>query len=92
MKRLAMIFVLCLPAGLTHGTFELEDPAARIFEELAAMREREAKQQLETNTVCEVDSETGDCSCIHEETGQKISVTREECEVRALKLSDIQER
>ena len=34
MRRLALIVMLCLISGMAHGTFELQDPAAIVIEEL----------------------------------------------------------
>ena len=90
MKRLALIVMLCLLAGMTYGTFELEDPAAQIFEELQASLDRQAMETLEENTLCAIDTDTDECICIHKETGGKILMTDNECVVRASKPSNIQ--
>jgi hypothetical protein len=91
MKRLALIVVLGLLAGTTHGTFELEDPAAQIFEDLQASRDRQAMQTLEKNTFCAINTDTKECYCIHKETGQMISLAHDECMSRVSKSSKIQE-
>ena len=46
MNRLAFIVVLGLLSGTTHGTFEVEDPAAEIFEELQALRDGHRDQRV----------------------------------------------
>jgi len=91
MKRIALLIVLSLLAGTIHGTFELEDPAAQIFEELQAWRDRQAMQTLEKSTLCAINTDTEECYCIHKDTGQMISMAHDECMSRASKSSKIQE-
>jgi hypothetical protein len=85
MKHIALIVVLCLLAGMTYGTFELEDPAAQIYEQQQASLDRQVKQTLEKDTLCAINTDTYKCSCIHKETGRKISMTHNECVPRASK-------
>ena len=85
MNRLALIVVLGLLSGTTHGTFELEDPAAEIFEELQASRELQEMQAPEKEIFCVMDTDTDECFCIHKETRQIISIAHNECVVRISK-------
>ena len=90
MKRLALIIILGLLSGTTHGTFEIEDPAAQIIEELLELRERQAMLAQEKETFCVIDTARNECFCIHRETRQEIAVTYEECVSRASEPSEIQ--
>jgi len=85
MNRLALIVVLGLLSGTTHGTFELEDPAAEIFEELQASRELQEMQAPEKEIFCVMDTDTNECFCIHKETRQVLSIAHNECVVRVSK-------
>ncbi len=43
---------------------------------------------VENDTVCTIDSDTGNCSCILQATGAEISKTEEECLAKASGESD----
>jgi len=90
MKFLALIIVLSLLTGAAHSTFELEDPAAELNEELQELSERQAMLALEKKTFCVIDTERNECFCIHKETRQEIEVTYDECVSRASEPSKIQ--
>jgi hypothetical protein len=85
MKRIAMIVPLGLLAGMAHGTFELEDPAAQIFEDQQISLDREAKLTPEEDTLCAINIETNICFCIHKKSERKISMPHNECVARASK-------
>lgn len=85
MRRLALIVVLGLLSGTTHGTFELEDPAAEIFEELQASRELQEMEAPEEKIFCVLDTDTNECFCIHKESRQVLSIAHNECVVRVSK-------
>ncbi len=84
MKRFALLAMLCLPLGTVHGTFELEDPANQIIEELRAEKEREEQEERKLQAICTVDAETRACSCVHRENGDEIRMNREDCIIRAV--------
>lgn len=53
----------------------------------AAERERRKAAELYKNTACGINEDTGRCSCIHEKTGQKISLAQDECKKRARQIT-----
>ena len=68
----------------------LEQAAQQTMELLEEQRKREeamqadrARARLERNTLCAMNADSGKCSCIHKETGQKISMSYQECVTRA---------
>jgi len=83
MNQLALIIALYLLAGLAHATFELQDPAAQIYEEQQKPQEFQHQQLLKEDTFCALDSDTGKCWCVHKETGQAVTLVFEECAIRA---------
>jgi hypothetical protein len=86
MPRLAMILLFCSMNGLAFGTFEIQDPAAEIFAEKQAPEvneERLDEQVLEEETFCAVDTETGECWCVHKKTATVITIEHEICVARA---------
>ena len=95
MKRLVLLFALCLPAALASGdTFELSDPANEILEEKLADEERlkneaEVEHAPVENALCTVDVTTGDCSCIDKEKAKQLSMTRGACVDLVLRALDI---
>lgn len=64
-KQLALIFVICLAAGMAHGnTFELSDPAAEIMEEYQEYaKNREVSGEDENYTDPAVSAAAGDMVC-----------------------------
>jgi hypothetical protein len=83
MNRLALILAFCLPSGTLLGTFELTDPATEIMEQVQLSLERDELQRREENVLCEMDEETGECSCIQSETGRIVLLKHEECVILA---------
>jgi hypothetical protein len=86
MIRLALILLLCSLSSLAFGTFEIQDPAGDIYKEQQASEAKEVKldkQVLEEETFCALDTETGDCWCVHRETATVITIQHEVCITRA---------
>jgi hypothetical protein len=88
MNRLALIIALCLLTGMAHATFEIQDPAAQIYEEQQSAQKEPATQHLEEETFCALDADSGKCFCVHRETGLLVTIVYEECVVRASKPAD----
>ncbi len=80
MKRLVLIILLGLQAGLAAATFELADPAEQILEEQQEPDYGEARDPLRENDFCVFEVENDECFCIHKETNEQILLTDEECE------------
>lgn len=92
MNRFALMVVLCLLTGMTQATFELEDPAAQMYQAQQAMQDRLVNQTPEENTLCMVDTDTNECFCIHAESEEKIPMTDNECKALATKVADIKKQ
>ena len=84
MKRFVLLALVFLPLGTAQGTFELQDPANQIMEELRAEREREDQKERERQAICSLDAETRACSCVHRESGDEITMNFEDCVIRAV--------
>jgi len=99
MQRLALIALLCLPAGLAcAGTFELSDPANEMYEDQQAKGEweeppyePEPRPAVSDNTLCSVDMATGACTCIDKELAKKLSMTHEECVDRVMQSLKVED-
>jgi len=85
MNQLALIIALCLLSGMAFATFELQDPAAQIYEEQQTAQSEPDTQHPEEETFCALDADTGKCFCVHTETGLLLTIVYEECVVRAAK-------
>lgn len=83
MNRLILVLALCLPSGALFGTFEITDPAAEIMEQVRLAQKRDELQAREKNVLCVMDEESGECSCVHSETGQLVLLKHEECVILA---------
>ncbi|MFC1688569.1 hypothetical protein ACFL07_02790 [Pseudomonadota bacterium] len=89
MFRLLLILLLWPLTG-TSGTFEIQDPAAEIYQEQQNPQEQqqpEEEQIVVEDIFCAVDEAEGKCWCIHRETHQVVTVIEEECVVRAAKTT-----
>lgn len=84
MYRIFLAVLLALPLAEARGTFELQDPAREIMDELQAWREREAREALRKAAVCKLEPETRTCSCVHGETGKPVPMSLDECMAKAL--------
>jgi len=79
MKHFASIVLLGLIPGMVFGTFELRDPAAEVYEEQQMPSDHQVEQTLEKHTLCTINTETNECSCIDTESGREISMAHEKC-------------
>ena len=94
MQRLALIALLCLPAGLAcAGTFELSDPANEMNQPPRAEDRSEpgSGPDLAENSLCTVDTASGACSCIDKVKARKLAMTQQACADRVRRSLDSHE-
>lgn len=92
MYRLLLTLLLWPLTGIS-GTFEIQDPAAEIYQEQQNPREQQQpeEQPWVEEIFCAVDEAEGKCWCIHKETHQVVTVIEEECVVQAAKTTTPQQ-
>jgi len=79
LKRLVLIILLGIQAGMAAATFELADPAEQILEEQQEPDYGETGHPLGENDFCIFEVKNGECFCIHKETRDRILLEDEKC-------------
>ena len=88
-QRLVLILLLSPLAGMAD-TFELQDPAAEIYQEQQNPQEPEhdEKSQVVLEEIfCAVDEKEGKCWCVHKETAKVVAIEHEKCVMHASRKS-----
>jgi len=88
MHYISLIFLLWPLAGMA-GTFELQDPAAEIYQEQQNPPESNQtgeKPVLVEEIFCAVDEKEGKCWCVHKKTAKVVTLEHEECVNLASKM------
>lgn len=88
MQRFILTIMLCLlaSAAWASGTFEVQDPAAEIYEEqnapepeLPATPDSPPEPQAAGGMNCTVDTDSGECFCIGKASAKKLPLGQEDC-------------
>jgi len=79
MLRFSFIAILVLMASSLNATFELQDPAAQIYEEEKEQDNEQTTEALGENTFCVIEMNEDQCFCIHKETKDRILLEEGEC-------------